>query len=270
MLGRGGEEDQNLVYCPAPHKTRTAGSPDITATLNSGGNAGGFRTEPGEHLVVFQSYGAGAFRTGDVSLDTTRNQVIAMHDRPGADGDVRHLVGAENIAYCLDNSIRKQMIAVPAHGETAFSLLASSRGGKDQAWNSNYVAMQSTQNAQAKPCIDQMIRRLTPTECLRLQAFPDDWLDLDPPMSDSVKYRVIGNAVTRNVAKWIGQRIKQACPEVSTYGELFAGIGGFSGFEYAGLSPVFMVEIDKDCQRVLRKHWPNVPLHSDIRDFPPK
>lgn len=51
------------------------------------------------------------------------------------------------------------------------------------------------------------VRRLTPTECLRLQAFPDDWLDLDPPLSDGAKYRMCGNAVTTTVVYWIGKRI---------------------------------------------------------------
>jgi len=51
------------------------------------------------------------------------------------------------------------------------------------------------------------VRRLMPVECLRLQAFPDDWLDLEPPLSDSAKYRLIGNAITVSVAEWIGRRI---------------------------------------------------------------
>jgi DNA (cytosine-5)-methyltransferase 1 len=38
------------------------------------------------------------------------------------------------------------------------------------------------------------VRRLTPTECLRLQGYPDWWLDVEG-MSDSAKYRAIGNSV---------------------------------------------------------------------------
>jgi DNA (cytosine-5)-methyltransferase 1 len=38
------------------------------------------------------------------------------------------------------------------------------------------------------------VRRLTPTECLRLQGYPDWWLDIEG-MSDSAKYRAIGNSV---------------------------------------------------------------------------
>jgi len=45
----------------------------------------------------------------------------------------------------------------------------------------------------------------------------------------------------------------------------FAGIGGFDlGFERAGMQVVFQCEIDPLCQRVLKRHWPEVPLHADI------
>ncbi len=45
----------------------------------------------------------------------------------------------------------------------------------------------------------------------------------------------------------------------------FAGIGGFDlGFERAGIPSVFQCEIDDFCQKILKRHWPNVPLHADI------
>ncbi len=45
----------------------------------------------------------------------------------------------------------------------------------------------------------------------------------------------------------------------------FAGIGGFDlGFHRAGIIPAFHCEIDPYCQNILRRHWPEVPLHGDI------
>lgn len=38
------------------------------------------------------------------------------------------------------------------------------------------------------------VRRLTPLECLRLQGYPDWWLDVEG-MSDTAKYKAIGNSV---------------------------------------------------------------------------
>jgi len=52
--------------------------------------------------------------------------------------------------------------------------------------------------------------------------------------------------------------------------DTFAGIGGFS---YAaekligGFETTQFIEIDPFCQKVLKKHWPHVPIHDDIRTF---
>jgi DNA (cytosine-5)-methyltransferase 1 len=58
---------------------------------------------------------------------------------------------------------------------------------------------------------------------------------------------------------------------VLTFGELFAGIGGFSlGLERAGMRCRWQVEIEPYARAVLRKHWPEVPKHEDVRTFPPE
>ena len=52
-----------------------------------------------------------------------------------------------------------------------------------------------------------------------------------------------------------------------TVGSLFAGIGGFDlGFEREGYEIRWQVEIDKYCNKVLAKHWPEVPRYDDVRD----
>ena len=49
--------------------------------------------------------------------------------------------------------------------------------------------------------------------------------------------------------------------------DLFSGIGGFAlACEWAGIETIGFVEIDKYCQKVLRKHFPDVPIVEDIRD----
>ena len=48
------------------------------------------------------------------------------------------------------------------------------------------------------------VRRLTPTECERLQAFPDGWT---AGQSDSARYKQLGNAVTVSVVAWIVNRM---------------------------------------------------------------
>jgi len=50
--------------------------------------------------------------------------------------------------------------------------------------------------------------------------------------------------------------------------DLFSGIGGFSlGLERAGMKTVAFCEIDKYCQKVLEKHWPDVPIYNDVRSL---
>jgi DNA (cytosine-5)-methyltransferase 1 len=56
-------------------------------------------------------------------------------------------------------------------------------------------------------------RRLTPTECERLQGFPDGWTERDAAggrIADGPRYRMMGNAVTVTVAEWIGRRLLEA------------------------------------------------------------
>jgi DNA (cytosine-5)-methyltransferase 1 len=48
------------------------------------------------------------------------------------------------------------------------------------------------------------MRRLTPVECERLQGFPDGWTR---GISDTQRYRCLGNAVTVNVIKAIAERL---------------------------------------------------------------
>lgn len=55
------------------------------------------------------------------------------------------------------------------------------------------------------------IRRLTPRECWRLQGFPDEYFDKAKAagISDTQLYKQAGNSVTVNVARAIGERLKE-------------------------------------------------------------
>ena len=58
------------------------------------------------------------------------------------------------------------------------------------------------------------IRKLTPTECERLQGFPDGWTK---GFSDTQRYKMMGNAVTVNVVQAIAtQLLRQIDPKPST------------------------------------------------------
>ena len=51
---------------------------------------------------------------------------------------------------------------------------------------------------------ESIVRRLTPTECERLQGFPDGWTD---GQADSNRYKQMGNAVAVPVVEWIIGRL---------------------------------------------------------------
>jgi DNA (cytosine-5)-methyltransferase 1 len=57
---------------------------------------------------------------------------------------------------------------------------------------------------QSTGVLDSVVRRLTPTECERLQGFPDGWTD---GQADSNRYKQMGNAVAVPVVEWIISRM---------------------------------------------------------------
>ena len=65
---------------------------------------------------------------------------------------------------------------------------------------------------------DVRIRRLTPIECERLQAFPDNWTQNGKDgelISDTQRYKMCGNAVTTNVVQAVFERIFESTTGVN-------------------------------------------------------
>jgi DNA (cytosine-5)-methyltransferase 1 len=125
--------------------------------------------------------GTGPLLSDDLSLtraSRTNDQVlftpaVAFTERGRADG--RALETQEEVAYCLRN---------PGEGGGG-----SSRGSVSTA---------------------SSVRRLTPTECERLQGFPDGWTAVPyrgKPASDGPRYRALGNSMAVPVMRWLGERI---------------------------------------------------------------
>ena len=57
------------------------------------------------------------------------------------------------------------------------------------------------------------VRRLTPTECERLQGFPDGHTQVPyrgKPASDGPRYKAIGNSMAVPCMQWIGRRVADA------------------------------------------------------------
>jgi DNA (cytosine-5)-methyltransferase 1 len=80
----------------------------------------------------------------------------------------------------------------------------------------NNIVIQSHHHRSGNPALDSIphivnqIRRLTPLECERLQGYPDFWTEFDSDgnkISDTQRYKCLGNAVTVNVIEAIMQRM---------------------------------------------------------------
>ena len=86
----------------------------------------------------------------------------------------------------------------------------------DEFKNDNIASTQSAR--QAKDATDlvvesdrqyaQLIRRLTPLECERLQGFPDGWTNI-PGASDSARYRALGNSVAIPCVEFIMKSLRE-------------------------------------------------------------
>ena len=91
-----------------------------------------------------------------------------------------------------------------------------------------------------------IVRRLTPTECERLQGFPDGWTDIGEwydsttgqgywtdtkgkrhKTADSPRYKALGNSIALPQWWWITCKMARYLPEKATLGSLFDGIAGF-------------------------------------------
>lgn len=124
--------------------------------------------------------------------------------------------------FAPSNQTRKGSTGAPrsgADGSIAPTLRAN--GGKDRngkAGNRNASEDGTGRGTPltASPEEHTGVRRLTPTECERLQGFPDGWTIPDEtdwreyPKPDGPRYAQMGNAVTVNVAEWIGARLMEA------------------------------------------------------------
>jgi len=90
-------------------------------------------------------------------------------------------------------------------------------GGQEQyLWEMQHASEAYRESGDVVPTLQQRmgtggnnvplvgVRRLTPTECERLQGFPDGWTE---GQSDSTRYRQLGNAIAVPVVEWIAKRI---------------------------------------------------------------
>lgn len=76
--------------------------------------------------------------------------------------------------------------------------------------NENGISFTQTKTDVHAVAYGMAVRRLTPTECERLQGFPDEYTQVphrNKPAADGPRYKALGNSWAVPVAHWIGRRI---------------------------------------------------------------
>lgn len=68
---------------------------------------------------------------------------------------------------------------------------------------------------------EYIVRRLTPTECARLQGFPDDWA-ADVPHSDSAEYKMWGNGIALPCILPMMKAMADVLKKENEHGELWS------------------------------------------------
>jgi site-specific DNA-cytosine methylase len=148
-----------------------------------------FPAFPTEVIAFVPGQGAKAVPVGiggsDLGFTLRANP---SHSGDKGDGGLNTTMVALSPELAFQQNTRDEVRFMGGDGEIA-GALAAEAGMKQQ----NYLAGYG-------------VRRLTPVECARLQGFEDDWNSF---LADTARYKQYGNAVSVNVTRWLGGRIKR-------------------------------------------------------------
>ena len=175
----------------------------------------------GQHREDVATYVAEGHRMeafGQYKTDETASTMKAR-DYKDATDLVSYLgsVDYENAGGDMSRPVGPLMAGSPTGGgrplpAIAYSIVGNIIGRSDTA-GGNGVGVQEelayTLNTTDRHCttIQSHVRRLTPLECERLQGFPDNYTDM---LSNSQRYRALGNSMAVPVIQYIGLQIEMA------------------------------------------------------------
>jgi DNA (cytosine-5)-methyltransferase 1 len=189
----------------------------VAGALQASGKAAGSATQQDAEngtLIAFSCKDNGRDATADLAPTLRSMSHAGSHQNGGGQlavcvtGDITHTLKAEGFDASEDGTGRGQPIVAFAQNtrdevrEMPYvGALAAHPGMKQTSYIRNGVA----------------VRRLTPRECARLQAFPDDYLGSvrikGKPMADGPMYKALGNSMCVENMAWLGRRINNALME---------------------------------------------------------
>ncbi len=190
-------ESESLSWDSAPLRGK---GEDVTAPLkaSSPSRRAGGSWPIAEEFVVTDDIVKHALSGHNQRNDPDGEHFVVAFDWQSG-GDVRLNISSEHTSALQASQVPAVAISENQRGEvrlTEYSSQLSTGGGKP---GQGYPAV----------LIQSGIRRLTVTECERLQGFPPGFTDVNG-MSNTARYRMLGNAVAVPKARWLGGRIMLA------------------------------------------------------------
>jgi DNA (cytosine-5)-methyltransferase 1 len=214
--------------------------PEVAETLRAGGNRTGGDRPPGTDVDTAGTYLLPVEVTEPLVFDTTQVTHPANRSNPQP-GDPCHPLAAQGdppaIAFAVRGREEGAVPEVEDDGSVTSALRAASGGSSrdyvalpdvkaftvsDQAngfaWesdvNPSLIAhrQSDTSGLQYGLRVNTAVRRLTPTECERLQGFPDGHTAISyngKPAADGPRYKALGNSMAVPVMAFIGRRIQE-------------------------------------------------------------
>lgn len=245
---------------------------ELSATLQAKGNGGQSLNyiNPVAEPLIYDARGNGdgitsPTMTGDHNSRVTDYTAITLQGDTVAGvllaRDYKGPGGADSLGRVIAQPVGADLYNGTLTGDKAVTLTtATGQGGAN------------TGPSVIEKIIRRIVRRLTPTECERLQGYPDGWTDLGEWIdskgkthkdADTPRYKALGNSIALPQWYYVLGGIADRLPDNATLGSLFDGIGGFP-YVWAQLHAgrkelcVWASEIEEFPIAVTKKWFPEV------------
>jgi len=245
---------------------------ELSATLQAKGNGGQSLNyiNPVAEPLIYDARGNGngitsPTMTGDHNSRVTDYTAITLQGDTVAGAllarDYKGPGRADSLGRVIAQPVGADLYNGTLTGDKAVTLTtATGQGGA------------STGPSVIEKIIRWIVRRLTPTECERLQGYPDGWTDLGSWIdskgkthkdADTPRYKALGNSIALPQWYYVLGGISDRLPDDATLGSLFDGIGGFP-YVWAQLHAgrkelcVWASEIEEFPIAVTKKWFPEV------------
>lgn len=240
-----------IVYENHSQDSRYKDLGNISETVSAKYGTGGNNTP----LVL--SIGNG--QTNCVSMSEVANPLDCMHDRQAILMDAYQHHGYR-VRKTRNTLTAKQNDAVRGDTPLVCAAVDCRNGTESETTNGTLQAKSNggvSYNLQNVVREGYIVRRLTPTECERLQGFPDGWTDIGDWLdstgkkrkcSDSARYKALGNSIAIPPWLWVCDQLGQYLGDDKTMASLFDGIAGFPliwSYLYGTENVLWASEIDE-------------------------